>query len=50
LASQIYAVNAVEPGILGVAISALAAAGLRAASLPARRAARVDPMRVLRED
>ena len=39
-----------DPVSLVLAVSVLAAAGLGAAAVPAWRASRVDPARVLRED
>ncbi len=50
LASQIPEVAAADPLVLGGAVLALAAAALVASWLPARRAARVDPLHALREN
>src|SRR5207253_7864320 len=48
LASQLYGVNSYDPVILGLAAALLAACAILAASLPARSAARVDPVVALR--
>ncbi|HJR70317.1 MAG TPA: FtsX-like permease family protein, partial [Gammaproteobacteria bacterium] len=50
LAAQIPEVDAVDPAVLTVAVLLLTAAALVASWLPARRAARVDPMQALRQD
>jgi putative ABC transport system permease protein len=50
LASQIPEVVTADPLVLGVAVCVLAAAALVASWLPARRAARVDPLQALRQD
>jgi predicted permease len=50
LAAQIQAVPALDPAVLAIAIVGLAAAALLASWLPARRAARTDPMRALRQE
>ena len=50
LASQIPEVAAADPLVLAAAVLALAAAALAASWLPARRAARVDPLQALRQD
>jgi ABC-type antimicrobial peptide transport system permease subunit len=50
LAAQIRNVSAVDPGVLAVSVAGLAAAALLASWIPARRAARIDPMRALREE
>jgi len=50
LASQIPEVVAADPLVLGVAVCTLTAAALVASWLPARRAARVDPLQALRQD
>jgi predicted permease len=44
LADQLYGVKSYDPMILGLAAMILAACGLLAASVPARRATRVDPI------
>jgi putative ABC transport system permease protein len=49
LASFLYGVGAADPLALASAAGVLAAAGLVAAALPARRASQVDPAVVLRE-
>jgi predicted permease len=48
LAGQLYGVKSYDPTILGLAAVVLAACAILAASLPARRAMRVDPMVALR--
>jgi predicted permease len=48
LGSQLYDVGAYDPVILGAAAAVLVASAGLAAALPARRAATVDPARVLR--
>jgi putative ABC transport system permease protein len=48
--SQIRNVNAVDPTVLAISVTGLAAAALLASWFPARRAARIDPMRALREE
>jgi hypothetical protein len=48
-AAQLYEVETSDPAILIAAAVSVAGAALAAAWLPARRAARVDPMTVLRE-
>ena len=48
LASQLYAVKSYDPVILSIAAVVLAACAILAASVPARRAVRVDPMVALR--
>jgi ABC-type antimicrobial peptide transport system permease subunit len=50
LASQIYEVSPADPAVLGIAILALVIAATIASWLPARRAARIDPMRALRDE
>ncbi len=49
LASLLYGVGTADPIALGSATAILLAAGLLAAYLPARRASRIDPALVLRE-
>ena len=46
--SQLYGINAHDPGTLVIATFALAAVACAAGYLPALRASRVDPMRALR--
>ena len=44
LVSQLYGVKSYDPMIIGVAAAVLAACAVLAASIPARRATRVDPI------
>jgi predicted permease len=48
--AQLYGVTPSDPGVLAGAAAALAAVALAAGWLPARRASRTDPLRVLRYD
>jgi ABC-type antimicrobial peptide transport system permease subunit len=48
IASQLYGVKGYDPGILLMAIAVLAISAILAAAVPARRAAKVDPMVALR--
>ena len=48
LVSQLYGVKSYDPMIIGVAAAVLSACAVLAASVPARRAMRVDPMIALR--
>jgi len=50
LASLLYGISALDPVTLGSASVALIAIALAACALPARRAARIDPMRALRSE
>ncbi|HEX4379035.1 MAG TPA: ABC transporter permease [Candidatus Acidoferrum sp.] len=50
LAEQLYGVKSYDPVILGAAALILAASAILAASVPARRAARVDPIVALRHE
>jgi putative ABC transport system permease protein len=50
LSGLLYGVPAYDPGTLATASAVLAAAALVACSMPARRAARIDPARALREE
>jgi predicted permease len=50
LAAQIRNVSAVDPAVIGIVVAGLASAALFASWVPARRAARIDPMRALREE
>ena len=50
VASFLYGVTATDPLTIGGAALLLAASALGAATVPAWRASRVDPMEVLRED
>jgi ABC-type lipoprotein release transport system permease subunit len=50
LPSQLFGVQAYDPLILGAAVFALAATAVLAALIPARRAASIDPLRVLCTD
>jgi len=49
VASQLYGVKPLNPLVLSAVIATLSAVGLGACALPARRATRVDPAVVLRE-
>ncbi len=46
--SQLYGIEPYDPGTVGLAVVSLAVIAVIAAYLPARRAARIDPMRALR--
>jgi len=46
----LFGLEPTDPFTIGVAIALLASIGLLASYLPARRAARVDPMTVLRQE
>ena len=48
LAGQLYGVKSYDPSILALAAAILAACALLSASVPARRATRIDPLRALR--
>ncbi len=50
LESFLYGVGAADPAAMGAAVVALAAVGLAAAYIPARRASRTDPVMVLRSE
>jgi predicted permease len=50
LGSFLYGVGAADPLAMGTAVLALAAVGLAAAYIPARRASRTDPIMVLRSE
>ncbi|HZF30929.1 MAG TPA: ABC transporter permease [Gammaproteobacteria bacterium] len=50
LARQIRNVSAFDPAVVAIVVVGLAAAALFASWVPARRAARIDPMRALREE
>jgi putative ABC transport system permease protein len=50
LASLLYGISALDPVTLGAASAVLIAIVLAACALPARRAARIDPMRALRSE
>jgi ABC-type antimicrobial peptide transport system permease subunit len=50
LASQLFGLGKVEPGILVVSITVLLASALVASMVPARRAAATDPMQALRTE
>jgi putative ABC transport system permease protein len=50
LAASLYQVRPWDPGVYALAPAVLIAAGLLACLLPARRAARIDPMESLRSD
>jgi ABC-type antimicrobial peptide transport system permease subunit len=50
LASWLYGVSSREPLTLAAVVALVGAVGVAAALVPALRAARVDPMTVLREE
>jgi len=50
LAGMLYGVSATDPATLGSVVILVLAVSMFASLLPAARAARVDPMQVLRED
>ena len=47
LETQIYGVRPLDPFVIGIAFAGLTAVALSACALPARRATRLDPVRVL---
>jgi hypothetical protein len=49
VAGQLYGVKPLDPLVLSAVVGTLALVGLAACALPARRATRVDPVTVLRE-
>jgi ABC-type antimicrobial peptide transport system permease subunit len=50
LSSLLYQVKADDPAVLGAGAAILAAAATLACFIPAARAARVDPMMILRDE
>ena len=50
IAAELYGITPADPRTIALAAMGLAAIGLLAAAIPARRAARIDPMRALREE
>jgi len=48
--SQLYGIEPADPWTLGAAAAGLLAVAALAAGIPARRAARVDPMTALRDE
>lgn len=50
LAGKLYGVSTTDPFTLATVVALVVAAAVLAATLPAARAARIDPMRALRED
>ena len=49
VAAQLYGVKPLDPVVMSVVVLTLIVVGLAACALPARRATRVDPVIVLRE-
>ena len=49
MANQLYAVSAMDPLVLGTVGAVLAMVAFAACALPARRAARIDPIIALSE-
>jgi putative ABC transport system permease protein len=49
VAGQLYGVKPLDPMVMSAVVGTLALVGLAACVLPARRATRVDPVIVLRE-
>jgi putative ABC transport system permease protein len=47
--AQLYGIGAMDPFVLGGVAATLGLVALMACSVPARRAARIDPMRALAE-
>jgi ABC-type antimicrobial peptide transport system permease subunit len=45
--SQVYGVRPMDPWVISIVVLGLAGTALAACALPARRATRVDPVRVL---
>lgn len=50
LESQLFGLDAIDPGTASLALLALTVIAVMASLFPARRAARVDPLRALREE
>ncbi len=50
VASMLYGVKANDPASIGIAMATLLAAVAAASYLPARRAAKIEPMAALRQD
>jgi len=50
IAAELYGITPGDPRTIALAAIGLAAIGLLAAAIPARRAARIDPMRALRDE
>jgi ABC-type antimicrobial peptide transport system permease subunit len=50
MSSEIYEVSPLDPLVFSVVIAGLGGAALLASWLPARRAARIDPMAALRKE
>jgi ABC-type antimicrobial peptide transport system permease subunit len=50
MASELWGVTKLEPGVMVVVVAVLLASGVAASLVPAMRAARVDPIRSLRSE
>ncbi len=50
IATEIYGVSALDPGVVGVVAAVLAMVAATASALPARRAGRIDPVRAINSD
>lgn len=50
IATEIYGVSALDPGVVGAVAAVLAMVAATASALPARRAGRIDPVRAINSD